>query len=136
MAKSEMAVIDPAALLASLDVEQLESLYAARKKDLEAVEVLLRAARVLRDGRPPRKVRRDAGKPKPPKSAGEPVPVRADGDQALRARVMAYLTQNGSARPAIMANDLGVQPEAVLDVLNGNPNAFHHRGAGYWALRA
>ena len=144
---------DPFELLQSLSVESLEAnlaeaianrdqVVAELQKKIDATQVLLNAARILRDGIPPKAPRvytkREKGnateKPNP-KELRATAAKEAGGEGTLKVRIVKYLRTAGAARNAQIAEDLQTTIDAV-DTIVRHDAAFECYGPGYWRLVA
>ena len=139
----------PLEVLESLDCEALEELLASernglaevvgeRQKRIDAIEVLLKASRILRDGKPPRtkpgrkaKAKGTLAESQSPASES-PVKTSNATVPGLRSSIVAIL-KTSQQRPLVLAARCGVDEIQVLDVLR-NDEAFVSGERGYWKL--
>lgn len=126
MAARKKQATDPAAILESLDLgeirelidreeSELEKLVADRRKHIDALKVLEKAANVRENGNPKRKPRQQK-----PKADGEESAPRKKppGRQSDLSKIRTFLDANGPAYPTTIVKATGVNSERVLVLLN------------------
>jgi hypothetical protein len=117
-------------MLTELDVEQLETRSAELQKELDALHVLIKAARIARDGKSARKkpVRKNA---KADSGGGaQPVDV-APAPPGLKGKIVAALRTLGRARLITIAEKVDTNQDVVERILKGD-DAFEMNGPGWW----
>jgi hypothetical protein len=117
--------------LAGLDVGELEQAINEKRKELDALEVLQRAAIVRRDGAPRKGPRRKAAETGG--GASELSPADEEARLDLRAKLVDALTGRSSARIDHLADELKAEKGELVAVME-NDEAFERRGPAYWAL--
>ena len=144
--------LDPIDMLGRLDVDELQvaiareqieldEWIAAKQKRIDAFRILLRAATVQRDGKPPRKQHKQkkgelgAGSSKDADRTPAASTTAATNDHrvpGLKPRLVVEL-RNAAARANVLADRMGVTEQQALAVLE-NDAAFEQGQRGYWRL--
>jgi hypothetical protein len=155
MSKKQLeSPLDPLAMVQSLDVDVLESRVAeiesdiatytaGRQRELDALRTLLKAARIVRDGKPPRK-QREPKADKPKKPEGRLVEPTEDGmnrfggrpsseqRKELADKIEEYLVEAGAAQVPSIAERVRYSESVVTSTLVMFPDRFTKKHAGYW----
>lgn len=144
--------LDPIAMVQSLDVELLEKRVATieseiadytagRQRELDALRTLIKAARIARDGKPPRKPR-ESKKP----AAGRRVEAdhaginRFGGRPSMEQRkeladkIKEFLIEMGAAQVPLIAERVRYSESVVESTLALFTDQFVKKHAGYWAM--
>lgn len=157
MAKTqEEKPFDPLAMVQSLEVGVLEDRVskieaeiaeytAGRQRELDALRTLLKAALIVRDGKPPRKQRvPKADKPK--SSGGRAVETSVDGmnrfggrpsleqRRALADKIAEFIQEVGVAQVPAIVERVRYSAPVVESTLEMFEDRFVKRHAGYWNL--
>ncbi|MBL9085256.1 MAG: hypothetical protein JNK76_25850 [Planctomycetales bacterium] len=101
---------------------------AEKRKEVDALEVLLKAAITRRDGAV-RRGRRAAAETAEETSPGELTESQTD----LRARIVDALESGKPVRIDHLAEELSVEKSQLVEIMQ-NDEAFERRGPAYWAL--